>query len=334
MILAFWRELESLAMYNSTAMNMGAQERATVCPEFERQNFVERMAEAAGIPVSASAEATTLLTLDTARIRDAALTPLVRLDNGGLFVMTSSVVAANPERNILKVLQANRRGYGSMGDGLGREGEQSVSRLLLERMAPGILCGTNLKVTKKKGYDTTDLDVVVYSPQENLVVVLQVKWHIAIDGTHESRKTIETALEKRSQLEHHRQEVYSRSSRVIWPEAWPHRTDATEWHWFVLTNDWLPFHPVGDSDIAIRSYQMLKHLLPKRAPARTLIDLLTDPPIPSGCVSQWGRYHFGSLKVDVETIDLPWQQPPPFNLPELEEWHTAKPSPIRTRLRR
>ena len=334
MIRAYWRELLSLAMYNNTAMSMGYQERTTVCPEFEGNKFVEQMAESAGIPATASAEATTLLTLDTTRIRDAALTPLVRLDNGGLFVMTSSVVAANPERNILKALQANRRGYGGMGGELGREGEQAVSRLLHERMASGILCGTNLKVTKKKGHDTTDLDVVVYSPQENLVVILQVKWRIAIDGTHESKKATEDALERRSQLENHRHEVQSRTSRVIWPEAWPHPSDATEWHWFVLTNDLLPAQTRGDSDIAIRSYQMLKHLLPERAPARTLIDLLTDPPIPARCAPQWDRYHFGSLKVDVETVDLPWQQPPPFSLPELVEWPTAGGSPIRTRLKR
>ena len=334
MIRAYWRELLSLAIYNHTAMSIGSQERATVCPEFEESKFVEKMAESAGIPVAASAEATNLLTLDTARTRDAALTPLVRLDNGGLFVMTSSVVAANPERNLLKVLQANRQGYGGIGSTLGREGEQTVSRLLDERMASGILCGANLKVTRKKGYDFTDLDVVVYSPKENLVVVLQVKWHIGIDGTYDSRRATEDALGKQSQLGHHRHEVESRTSRVSWPEAWPHVSDSTEWHWFVLTNDLLPAQSRGDSDITIRSYQMLKHLLPEQASARTLINLLSDPPIPTGCAPQWDRYHFGSLKVDVETVDVPWQQPSPFNLPEPEEWHTATPSPIRTRLRR
>lgn len=334
MIRAYWRELLSLAMYNNVAISMGSQERATVCPEFDGNKFIEKMAESAGIPVAASAEATTLLTLDTARIRDAALTPLVRLDNGGLFVMTSSVIAANPERNILKVLQANKQGYGGIGRALGREGERTVSRLLHERMASGILCGTNLKVMKRKGHDVTDLDVVVYSPQENLVVVLQVKWRIGIDGTHESRMATVDALERLSQLENHRREVHSRTSRVIWPETWPHLYDATEWHWFVLTNDLLPAQPRGGTEIVIRSYQMLKHLLSKRASARTLIDQLTHPPIPTRCAPRWDRYHFGSLTVDVETVDLPLQQPPPFSLPELRKWPKAGRSPIRTRLRR
>ena len=86
MIRAYWRELLSLAMYNNTALRMGSRERAPVCPEFEGTRFVELLAESAGIPVAASAEATTPLTLDTDRIRDAALTPLLRRDNGGLSV--------------------------------------------------------------------------------------------------------------------------------------------------------------------------------------------------------------------------------------------------------
>lgn len=334
MIRSYWSELLSLAMYNNFAMKLEIRERATLAPEFPRQAFVKQMAMSAEVPVTAADEATTLLTLDTDRLPDIALTPLVRLDNDSIFVMTSLVIPANPERNILKVLQHDRRGFGTMGNLLGSEGEQKVSQLLRERMGDGILCETNIRAILKKGRDASDLDVVVYSPRENLLVVLEVKWHIAVDGAYESRTTEESVLAKQARLKKLSRAVQSNATKVVWPDMWPDVPDTTEWRWFVLTNDFLPTQPTSRTDITIRSFQMLKHLLTHGASARTLVDLLDQPPTPAGCTSQWEKLHFGELRVYVERVDFPRHQPSPFTLRELEALPPSRRSTTRKRLKR
>ena len=326
MFYSYWYELLALAFYNSVAMMFGYQNRATCAPEFPRDVFVERMATSAQIPLSAADRITTQLTLGTGPVRDVALTPIVHLDNDSVFVMTSLVTTSNPERNIVKVLQSDPSRFGAVGNLLGAEGEQTMLGLLKKRLSPGVLRAANVTVTRRKGHDASDLDVVVYSPRENLLVVLEIKWHIGVDGTYEEIAIEQSAVDKRDRLRSLRQSVQAGTTTVSWPETWPPVPDDTEWRWFVLTNDVLPTQD-NNSGIRIRSYQMLKHLLPTQATLRQLVDLLDDPPTPEGCTPYWEPHRFGSLVVEVDSVGFAQDQPPPFALPELENLPFPTPRP-------
>ena len=196
-------------------------------------------------------------------------------------------------------------------------------RLLRERLSPDTLCAATVDATRRKGQTASDLDVVAYSPQENLLVVLEVKWHIWVDGTYEELAIEQEALDKHDSLKSLRHSVESGAVTVSWPDTWPPVPDDTEWRWFVLTHDVLPTQDNNDSDIRIRSYQMLKHLLPAEASLRHLVDLLDAPPTPD-CVPHWERRRFGRLVVEVENVGLLERQSPPFSLPELE--HISVPN--------
>lgn len=93
---------------------------------------------------------------------------------------------------------------------------------------------TNVPVRYGPGRDATDLDVVVHSPDENLVVVLEVKWHLAVDGTYESRLVEKEARKKRDTGEKRRAEIRSGATKVRWPTNWS-GADGCELRWFVIT---------------------------------------------------------------------------------------------------
>lgn len=328
MFYAYWHELLSLATYNDSATLLGYRRRATFAPEFRREVFVKHIATAARIPLNAADQITKQLTLDTGPVRDVALTPIVSLGNGALFVMTSLVTTSNPERNMIKVLQSDPSRFGPVGNLLGAEGEQTTLRLIEKRLNPGILCAANVGVARRKGHDASDLDVVAYSPQENLVVVLELKWHIGVDGTYEETAIEQAAVDKRDRLRSVRALVQSGAATVDWPHSWPPVPKKTQWRWFVLTNDVLPTQACTSS-IRIRSYQMLKHLLPSEATLQQLVDLLDDPPTPDGCIPHWETHRFGALLVEVDSVGFPQSQRPPFALPELENLPLVTSRPAR-----
>ena len=197
-------------------------------------------------------------------------------------------------------------------------GEITVRQLLEQRLAEGIRVTTNVPVSYGRGRDATDLDVVVHSPQENLLVVLEVKWHLAVDGTYESRQVENEARKKRESRERRRAEIRSGATSVRWPSNW-NVTDGCELRWFVITNDVLPTYNLGDSDIAIRPYTLLKHLLYPQASARDLVALLDDPPTPVVNKRRWDARQFGDLTVHVEVAEIPIVQSPPFTMPELTQ---------------
>ena len=88
--------------------------------------------------------------------------------------MSTLIITDSPLRNIQKILQASNKRYGLFGDRLGAVGERIVSDVLKQRLAKGCSVETNIRVQYKKGRDATDLDVVVYSPRENLLVVREL----------------------------------------------------------------------------------------------------------------------------------------------------------------
>ena len=123
---------------------------------------------------------------------------------------------------------------------MGAEGEQTILGLVEKRLSPGVLRAANVTVTRRKGQRASDLDVVVYSPRENLLVVLEIKWHIGVDGTYEETAIEQSAVEKRDRLRLLRESVQAGTTTVGRPHTWPPVPDSTQWRWFVLTNDVLP----------------------------------------------------------------------------------------------
>lgn len=150
-ITAYWCELLALGLYNQqllqgplpvvlpVAATGGVAFPASLAvgtAAFPRDLLIEHMAAAAGIATAAAEGITELLTQDTQRIRDPALTPLIRLGDGRVFPMSSLIVPASPHRNILKLLQADRKSYGGLGDLFGTIGEATVRKLLEDRLGP------------------------------------------------------------------------------------------------------------------------------------------------------------------------------------------------------
>ena len=232
------------------------------------------------------------------KVYDPSLTPLVQLDDGSIFPISSLIVPASPHRNILKILQADQDRYGPLGNLLGSEGEQTVARLLKERLGTHCRVATNIPVKLGK-QDSTDLDVVVYSPQENLLVVIEVKWHIQTDGTYEARAHEKEARKRQSRLVKRRAAIRSGTETAQWPPDWNIPNNA-ERRWFVVTNDVLPTHNLGTSDIKIRPFTLLKHMFPPGSSAEQLIALLDNPPTPPVLKRQNTRHKFGALTIYVE----------------------------------
>ena len=84
-----------------------------------------------------------------------------------------------------------------------------------------------------------------------------------------------------------------------WPPDWNIPHDVTQ-RWFVITHDVFPTHDLGTTDIKIRPYTLLKHMLPPGSSAEQLISLLAKPPTPPVEKRQNTRHKFGALKIYVE----------------------------------
>lgn len=75
-----------------------------------------------------------------------------------------------------------------------------------------------------------------------------------------------------------------------------------EERWFVITNDVFPTHNLGTSDIKIRPYTLLNHMLPQGSSVEELIGLLDKPPTPP-VEKRRSTHKFGALRVYVEYSD-------------------------------
>ena len=74
--------------------------------------------------------------------------------------------------------------------------------------------------------------------------------------------------------------------------------------WYVLTRDVLAMKSIADDDVTIRSCQLMSRTLPSGATIADLITVLDSPPVPPEGLTQthWGRFHYGNLRVDMESV--------------------------------
>lgn len=301
-VAEYWSEMLALGIYNRLLHTTLAVPVVALTP-YSRDVFIRHMTRATGIPMETTDEITTLLTQDRDKVYDPALTPLLMLEDKRIFPMSTLITSGSPHRNILKVLQAERKRFSRIGGLLGAQGEHTVAQLLQQRL--GTQCHIAIQIPVKRGkQDATDLDIVVFSPRENLLVIIEVKWHLAYDGIYEAIMHEEEARKKRVKMERRREEIRSGDATPEWPSHW-NLPNSIKQRWFVLTNDAFPTHNLGSSDIKIRPYTLLEHLLPAGSSAEQLTALLDDPPTPP--VQKWLRqpYRFGPLTVCVETPDTP-----------------------------
>jgi hypothetical protein len=297
----YWQELMARGMHMSAATLWGSGHRPTVVPLFHREEFVTSLAEDAGIQADAADRITTILTMDADRSYDPALTPLVPVGDKVL-PMSSLIMPASPHRNTLALVQTDPRLFGEAGRLLGVAGEQATLKTL-DRLSPGALVTTRVKAKRSDGSPAGDLDVVVCDPRDRLLVVFEIKWHLAADGNAEVYRMERAATEKRTQVRRLRGEIESGTTRLEWPTGWPD-TSGFAWRWFVLTRDVLATRKVTSDDVTLRSHQMLTRTLRRDASVTDLLDLLDDPPIPPDqlCATEWERIRYGDLRIDAEII--------------------------------
>ena len=115
------------------------------------------------------------------------LTPLAQVE-GGMFPVTTLIVPRMPHRQTTKMLQVVYSGKpsGEMRRRLGDAGEEWVATLLKEKLHGDVRVATKVLVHKGSGRSKAgDLDVVVYVPGE-LLVVIEVKWHIKVNSHYDA----------------------------------------------------------------------------------------------------------------------------------------------------
>ena len=298
----FWVELLAWGMHMHVATMLGSYHLPTIVPLVQRNDLVNTLADATGLPPSVINRIVALLTLDVARCSDGALTPLVPVD-GRIVPMSSLIVPTSPQRNLLAVVQSDPSIVGEAGRLLGLAGEHTA-RTVLDRLGPGVLvAGSRIKVLRPDGSPAGDLDVVACEPATRTVVIFEIKWGIAADGNAEVYRAEREAVNKRAQVIALREEMNAARATPRWPVGWPDMTDY-KFRWYVLTRDVLAMRHITDDDVTIRSYQLLSRTLRAGASLADLISALDSPPAPPMelCQSQWERFRYGDLKVEAESI--------------------------------
>ncbi len=163
---------------------------------YPHRKFVAHMAREAGISQLEADEITAKLTInrhgnstqDRVAEHNPQLRPFVQVE-GGLFLATTLTVPSMGQHRTTKMLQVAYSGSpsGKLRQQLGDEGEKRVIDLLKEKLRSDVLIARNVMVRRgnTRVQPATDLDVVVYAPGE-LLVVIQVKWHIMVNSQYEA----------------------------------------------------------------------------------------------------------------------------------------------------
>ena len=203
----------------------------------------------------------------------------------------------------------------SLRQQLGDEGEKRVCDLLKEKLRSDVLIANKVLVHKgnTRAITVTDLDVVVYVPGE-LLVVIQVKWHIMVNSQYEALYQQNRARKGRRDLETLREQMDAGDVQVQWPPEWGDvDADRCKRRWFVLTHDTMPVHNLGASDIKMRSLVLIQQLLPRSDHSvQDLVEVLDCPPTPIVGESVWETIRYGDWTFRVEHSTFHPNQPAPF----------------------
>jgi len=299
---AFWIELMARGLQLMLLAWLGNTDAKLIAPRFDEVELVEGIAAQASISPDDVARIVEILSLNTAKCNDPALTPLVRLGSD-VVPMSVSIIHTSPHRNLLSIVQRDPSLFGEAGRLLGRAGERETA-LVLERLRDSCLLATRVKVRRANGDAAGDLDVVVCDPLTRQLAIFEVRWGISSDGNEEVYRTETAAIEKRAQVLKLRKAIESRSAAPVWPGEWPDVGDFT-WRWFLLTRDVLPTREVDALGVTIRSVQLLRYTLKNAAGVSELLSALDNPPVPPASLlgTQWSRFRYGDITVEIEQIN-------------------------------
>ncbi len=315
----YWNEISAISLYDFWIMQAKESPNRFI---HIREKFVGNMARAAEISRESADEITKTLTLnkdnaqdpDSAAVHNPQLTPIVEFE-GGLFLVAPLLIPSLPSHQTMKMLQVAYAGqpFLKLGHDLGKEGEERVAALLEKKLRGDIRIDTNV-LTIEGRRQCPDLDVVVYSPGE-VLIVMQVRWHIMVNNQHEALLQQRNARKDRQDLETLRDKINAGGVHVQWPSEWGNvDADRCERRWFVLNHDTMPVHDIGDSDIKMRSYMLIEHLLPgTEHSAHDLVKLLDCPPTPAAGDPRLDRIRYGGIQIEAEHPDFHPDQPPPFD---------------------
>ena len=305
---AYWIELSAIAMFTgllhqATVPYPSADTQAAYAPIYTRVELIEGIAEAVDIPQSLSEQITTLFTMDKAGPVDATLTPLIPW-RANIMLMNSLIRATDPRRSMFQIMKACGLWAGPIPSRMGHDGEQRVRNVLDERLAADVLRAYGVKIPRTDGSLAGELDVLLCSPREKLVVAIEVIWYPPTsnrgEATHRRSRYIP---KKRDQLERLRNRIHAEQARPAagkvaeWPDL-----STFDWRYFVLTRDVLPHAPLIGA-IPVSSFRLLNYALPRAVTLTRLVHLLDNPTLPDSWPRSWRGYKYGTLDITAETIE-------------------------------
>ena len=305
---AYWIELLAIALFTgllhqATVRYPSADTQAAYAPIYTRVELIEGIAEAVDIPQSLSEQITTLFTMDKDGPVDATLTPLIPW-RANIMLMNSLIRATDPRRSMFQVMKACGLWAGPLPSRMGNDGEQRVRNLLDERLAADVLRAYGVKILRTDGTLAGELDVLLCSPREKLVVAIEVIWYAPTsnrgEATHRRSRDIP---KKRYQLERLRNRIHAEQARPAAGKVaeWPDLSEFN-WRYFVLTRDVLPHAPrIGA--IPVSSFRLLNYALPWAVTLARLVHLLDNPTLPDNWPRSWRVYKYGTLNITAETIE-------------------------------
>lgn len=241
----YWNEISAISLYDYWIMQATASPGRVV---YSRKKFVADMAKSADISRQSADEITNRLTMnkdyasapDSDAVHNPQLTPIVEFE-GGLFLIAPLLIPSIPSQQNMKMLQVAYSGprFHKLGHDLGKAGEEQVAALLKEKLRGDIRIATNV-IPYVGRRQCPDLDVVVYAPGEVLVVI-QVRWHIMISNQHEALCQQKNARRDRQDLETLRDKINAGTVQVRWPsEGGKVDANRCERRWFVLNTTRCP----------------------------------------------------------------------------------------------
>ncbi|MEX2417364.1 MAG: hypothetical protein WD757_03135 [Actinomycetota bacterium] len=275
--LSVWQELLAVALYRNLCMQAGAVNPMVTAPARTQAELLHDLAPS-GVPDSSLKPIIEFLAFDPQRDEDPCLTPLISTTHG-LVAMSSLIVPASPERNILAKARQNPASFGEIGNHIGDIGPFSV-RQALERV-PNTRVITKVPVRKLDGQSLGDLDVVALDVADKVIAIFEVKWQLDPDGAKELDKAEQQAEAGQAQIRRLRPFVESGQAGTRWPTDWPDLDDF-EWYWFVITGNVIPMARAKVGDVPARSNRILTMMaLREGAHLREVCNLFASPTLPT-----------------------------------------------------
>jgi hypothetical protein len=292
-------ELLARAQYSQACIMRYSTSALATIPFFKPEDLAADLARQTGVALPSVERVVATLTVDLDVCPDPCLTPIVPVGQA-LVPMSGLIAPGSPVRNLTALLQLNPSRFGAAGRALGQLGVDACAETL-KRVA-GVRLATNVDLVTSTGRRVGDLDVALIDPLARLMVVFEVTWQIGPDGAIEIGRALGKAAEKRDQVARNRKHLAGGTVTPRWPSGWPDVTDFAT-RWYVLTRDVLPLGP-AQSDVLIRSHQVVAWMLRSGASLADLVTLLDAPPTPPHEIAdlQWNSVKFGRYTIEWDQV--------------------------------